>query len=130
MQTIRSARSVRSAVLVTATAALLAACGGGETPTATSPGGTGTDTTAAGTVTVERSRFAPVELTVDAGTTVEFTNLDPFDHTVTAASDSPLEFDSGALGQDETFEQRFDDAGTYRYFCEIHPTMRAAVIVE
>ena len=85
---------------------------------------------AAPSVEIERSRYAPAELTVASGDEVEFTNLDGFDHTVTSDDDSPVEFDSGSFGQDETFTQQFEEPGTYRYFCEIHPTMRGSIIVE
>lgn len=110
---------------------LLPACGGGDP--STSSGAVGAeDGPGAGpaTVTIERSRFAPEEITVAAGGTVEWVNLDPFDHTVTARDDQAVDFDSGPLGQDETFTQQFEEPGTYRYFCEIHPTMRASVTVE
>ena len=81
-------------------------------------------------VTISRSRFDNVELRVAPGTTVTFVNTDEFDHTVTSTDDSPVEFDSGAFGQDESFEFTFVEPGEYSYFCEIHPTMRAVVIVE
>lgn len=120
-------------------AALLAACGGDD-DTATEATETTSDPTATesasedaseggDTVTIEQSRFAPDPLEVAAGAEVTFENLDPFAHTVTSAEGSAAEFDSGDLGQDATFTQTFDEAGTYEYFCEIHPTMRAEVVV-
>ncbi len=121
--------------LITVVATLaLGACGGEPTSTPTSSVATPADETSAtadeSTVTISRSRFDEVELRVPAGTTVTFVNTDPFDHTVTSTDDSPVEFDSGAFGQDETFEFTFDEPGEYAYFCQIHPTMRAVVIVE
>lgn len=130
MRPLPRSRSTRVLTATVAAASLLAACGGGETRTAALPGQAGEASSGVGAVTIERSRFGPAEVTIPAGGTVEFTNLDAFDHTVTATDASPLEFDSGDLGRDETFTQRFDDAGTYDYFCTIHPTMRATVIVE
>ena len=100
-------------------AALLAACGGGDDTDDASP-----DASSEEVVTMEQSRFAPDSLEVAAGTEVSFQNLDPFAHTVTGD-----DFDSGELGQDEIFQRTFDEAGTYEYFCEIHPTMRAEVVV-
>ena len=82
------------------------------------------------TVTISQSRFDNAELRVAAGTTVSFVNTDPFAHTITSKEDAPVGFDSGSLEQDETFEFTFDEPGEYPYFCEIHPTMRAVVIVE
>ena len=121
---------------------LLGACGGDDdgvavtdTTAADAPEPTGTETPAEGDaaadggVTIERSRFGPEVLEVAAGTTVTFENTDPYAHTVTSADDSAADFDSGELAQDETFEQTFDEAGTYEYFCQIHPTMTAEVVV-
>lgn len=91
------------------------------------------ETPAAGTsaaVGIKGSRFDPLEIRISAGETVTFTNNDPFAHTVTSRDDSALQFDSDRIGSDGTFEVTFDDAGTYDYFCQIHPTMRAAVVVE
>ncbi|HSP03780.1 MAG TPA: plastocyanin/azurin family copper-binding protein [Acidimicrobiales bacterium] len=104
-------------------AVLLSACGDDDDSTAA-------DAPAAdAVVTMEESRFAPDSLDVAPGTEVTFENLDPYAHTVTAAEGSTAEFDSGQLGEGDTFVQTFDDAGTYEYFCEIHPTMRAEVVV-
>lgn len=80
-------------------------------------------------VTIERSRFSETNLTVSPGTTVRFVNQDAFDHTVTARDDAPVVFDSGPMAQGAVFEIEIDRVGTYRYFCEIHPTMRATIVV-
>ena len=108
--------------------ATLASCGGDSG--SASGDGAGDSAPPAPSVEIERSRFSPVELTVESGTVVAFTNLDPFEHTVTAADGSSAEFDSEPFGQDETFTQQFDEPGTHRYFCEIHPTMRGTIVVE
>jgi len=88
-----------------------------------------TDAAGPARVVISRSRFDNVELRVAPGTTVVFENTDAFAHTITSTDASPIPFDSGGLGQDETFEFTFDEAGEYPYFCQIHPTMRAVVIV-
>ena len=109
---------------------LLVACGDDD-DTATDTGAEPTEeTTEAAAVTIERSRFEPDELTVSAGTEVTWENLDAFAHTVTSDEESTLAFDSGELAQGDTFSQTFDEAGTFEYFCEIHPTMRSTVVVE
>lgn len=122
---------------LTVVAALaLSACGADSSSQVTSPTSSitttsnGSTSSGGSTVTISRSRFENVELRVFAGTTVTFVNTDPFDHTVTSRDDSLVEFDSGAFGQDETFEFTFAEPGEYAYFCQIHPTMRAVVIVE
>jgi plastocyanin len=66
-------------------------------------------------------------LTVKAGTTVTWTNEDDQFHTVTAVDDS---FDSGFLGEGESFSYTFDTPGEFEYFCIPHPWMRAKVVVE
>ncbi len=134
---------IRTLPAIFAALAALSACGGASdaVPTGTDAAGVTTEapagstdgpaaTDAANTVTISNSRFDNVELRVAAGTTVTFVNTDPFAHTITSRDDSQIQFDSGRFGQDETFEFTFDDPGEYAYFCQIHPTMRAVVIVE
>jgi plastocyanin len=71
--------------------------------------------------------FNPARITVKAGSTVTWVNLDDEPHTV--FSDAGL-FRSSALDTHERFAFKFDKAGTYRYFCTIHPQMVGTVIVE
>ena len=67
------------------------------------------------------------ELRITVGTTVTWVNKDDQQHTATAVDGS---FDSGFIGQDETFSFTFDTPGEYEYFCTPHPWMRAKIIVE
>jgi plastocyanin len=83
-----------------------------------------------GAVSIAASRFDPRQATVAPGGTITFVNTDPFAHTVTAAEGTTVPFDSGDLGQDAMFVMSFADPGTYDYFCTIHPTMTATVVVE
>ncbi len=39
-------------------------------------------------------------------------------------------FDSGHLDPFESYTLTFDEAGTYDYFCTLHPWMKGKVIVE
>lgn len=127
---------MKAVLLTVAATFILSACGDDAASTATVPttsvaASESTEESAEESmVTISRSRFDNVEIRVAAGTTVTFVNTDEFDHTVTSTDDSPVEFDSGAFGQDETFEFTFVEPGEYSYFCQIHPTMRAVVIVE
>lgn len=120
------------ASLLVGAAVLLGACGSDSDATA-APVGPETEAESGeaedAIVTIERSRYAPEEIEVAAGAEVTFENLDAFAHTVTSAEGSSISFDSGDLPQGESFAQRFDEAGTYDYFCVIHPTMRATVVV-
>ncbi len=126
----RSPRRRSRAVLpfVLGAAVLLGACGADDGSTEASPDASTNDESAS--VIIEASRFDPDELTVAAGTEVVFENLDPYAHTVTSADGSELTYDSGEFGEDETFSQRFDEVGSYDYFCRIHPTMRSTIVVE
>jgi len=69
--------------------------------------------------------FAP--LTINAGTTVTWVNMDDEPHTV--ASDTGL-FRSGGLDTNESFSYKFDKPGTYRIYCTIHPRMVATIVVK
>ncbi len=70
--------------------------------------------------------FAPTPLDVPVGSVVTWANLDPTTHTVSARDGS---FDSGTLEPNASFETTFERAGTFAYFCQIHPTMRGSVRV-
>jgi plastocyanin len=71
--------------------------------------------------------FTPATITVKAGTTVTWVNLDQEPHTV--FSDAGL-FRSSALDTKERFSFKFDKAGTYHYLCTIHPRMLGTIVVE
>ena len=70
--------------------------------------------------------FAPPSVTVKAGTTVKWTNEDTVSHTITADDGS---WGSGSLGKGQSFSQVFTQAGTFTYYCTIHPSMKGTVVV-
>jgi plastocyanin len=78
-------------------------------------------------ITIESFAFEPATLTVDAGTTVTVTNDDSAAHTWTADDG---EFDVADLSPGDTGTHTFDDAGSFAYHCEIHPSMKGTVVVE
>lgn len=78
-------------------------------------------------VKIDNFSFGPATLTVAAGTTVTWTNNDDVPHTV--VSDDKL-FKSKALDTDDKFSYTFIKAGTYDYFCSVHPKMTAKVVVK
>ena len=80
-------------------------------------------------VKIDNFSFGPSTLTVSVGTTVTWTNRDDIPHTV-VSSDDPKVFKSKVLDTDEKFSFKFEKAGTYPYFCSIHPKMTAKVIVQ
>jgi len=77
-------------------------------------------------VRIKDFRFAPTPLTVHVGDRVTFVNDDDEAHTVTATDKS---FDSEGLDGAGTWQHVFAKAGTYRYFCELHPYMKATIVV-
>ena len=82
------------------------------------------------TVNIDISGFAfnPSLITIKAGDTIVWTNMDSAPHTVTSTSGKELE--SKTLDKGDTYSHTFTQAGTYDYFCAIHHGMRAKVIVE
>lgn len=68
----------------------------------------------------------PYGMEVAAGTTVTWTNRDAVAHDVAGADGS---WTSPLLGAGESYSRAFASAGTFAYFCTVHPYMRAAVTV-
>ncbi|MEL7158079.1 MAG: plastocyanin/azurin family copper-binding protein, partial [Actinomycetota bacterium] len=115
---------------------LLAACGD-DSDSGDSGGGSDDTTEVAGgceaDVCMEGIAYTEANVTVAAGDTVTWTNLDNVPHTVTAGTadaPDPATFDSGNIGQGESFELTLDEAGEVTYYCMIHPQMQATVTVE
>jgi nitrite reductase (NO-forming) len=77
--------------------------------------------------------FEPSTLTVPAGSTVTWKNTDSTLHTVTSGSAetgvSGTEFDSSYLAGGKTFQHTFSSAGTFDYYCTLHPFMKGQVVV-
>jgi plastocyanin len=125
-----------------------AACGSSDDDTATDA--TGADTTAAETTTEETTEeansapapsgeaqrsekvkiveftYQPDPVTVQTGGKVIWQNEDMAPHTATADDGS---FDTGTLEQGKLKAETFKEAGTFTYFCEIHPDMKGSVEV-
>ncbi len=78
-------------------------------------------------IVIKNFMFSPMAVTVKAGTTVTWKNLDGEPHTV--VNDAGL-FRSAALDQNETYQFKFDKPGVYKIFCGIHPNMKATITVQ
>ena len=79
-------------------------------------------------VDIKNYAYNPASLTVSVGDTVTWTNEDTAPHTVTV-SDGPEKFNSPTLQQGQTWSYTFTKAGTYSYYCAVHPDMKATVTV-
>jgi plastocyanin len=77
-------------------------------------------------VVIKSFAFGPQGITVKAGTTVTWVNRDVEPHTVVS---NDHKFQSEALDTGDSFSVTFDTAGTYGYFCSIHPHMTGTVTV-
>ena len=72
----------------------------------------------------------PSRAHVKAGASVTWTNTSGNNHTVTGGTpEQPSNKFNRALEPKATFTVKFDDAGTFAYFCSIHMTMRGTVVV-
>jgi len=76
--------------------------------------------------------FVPSMVTIDVGGEVTWENNDTAAHTIT--SGTPTEgpdghFDSSLIMAGSTFSHEFEEAGTFDYFCMVHPWMQGMVMV-
>ncbi|MDH3470732.1 MAG: cupredoxin domain-containing protein, partial [Acidimicrobiia bacterium] len=91
--------------------------GGGSTPPPAA---------ASGDVSIVNRSFQPGSLTVGVGATVGWANNDDRVHTVTSTTGL---FDSGIFDTGGTYNRTFTSAGTFNYFCTVHPDMVASITV-
>ena len=78
-------------------------------------------------VTIKNFNFAPIQLSVSAGTAVTWHNADEEPHTVTSDNGA---FRSGAIDGGGSYTFKFAKAGTYKYLCSIHPQMVGTIVVK
>jgi plastocyanin len=72
--------------------------------------------------------FIPNLLVIARGATVEFPNWDPFSHNVFSRSRA-ASFDLDRYPQGQSKSYTFNTAGVVQVFCNIHPQMKAVVVV-
>ena len=122
-------RFTRTALALTASAAIVGACGSsGTAPSTTAPAAAAAG---AASINIQGSAF-PATLAVAKGTKVTWTNKDSTAHTVTSGTrpNKDGKFDSGQLAGGATFSFTFTDAGTFNYFCQNHSFMNATITVQ
>ena len=110
-----------------------AGCGGQGSSNTTAAGG-GTATTGGASipagavvVTMQNTAFVPAQVTVKVGQTVAWVNRDPMQHDVVANDGF---FRSQLLDTNQVFTFTFSKAGSFPYYCAIHPQMTGTVTVQ
>jgi plastocyanin len=78
-------------------------------------------------VRVDNFSFGPETLTVPINSTVTWVNKDDVPHVI--ASNDGL-FKSKALDTDDKYSFTFTKAGTYPYYCSVHPKMVGKIVVQ
>ena len=78
-------------------------------------------------VKIDNFSFGPATLTVAVGTTVTWVNHDDIPHNVVSTDGL---FKSKVMDTDEKFSFTFMKAGSFPYFCGIHPKMTGKVVVQ
>jgi len=78
--------------------------------------------------------YDPSPANVAVGTTVTWTNNDATLHTVYSgtpddSANSGKLFQSTYMAKGQTFEHKFDTAGTFDYYCTLHPFMLGKIVV-
>jgi len=77
-------------------------------------------------IAIDNFRFAAPTITVPVGSTVTWTNRDDVPHNVVSTERA---FKSPVLDTDQTFSHTFESAGTFKYYCSLHPRMTGQIVV-
>jgi plastocyanin len=130
---------MKALVALLAAALLMAGCASSSRGSSPEPAGT-----TGNAIVIQGIAFAPDSLTVPVGAEVTWTNKDNVKHTVTSGkpgeeaipgvskgtSAKPTGvLDHAMAPSGSTFSFTFKKAGTYRYFCRIHSSMRGVIVV-
>jgi plastocyanin len=77
-------------------------------------------------IQIDNFTFTPSAVTVQAGTTVTWTNRDDIPHLVLMRAQK---LRSKVMDTGDSFSHTFRDPGNFDYFCALHPHMTGKVIV-
>jgi plastocyanin len=80
-----------------------------------------------GTVAIAEFLFGPEKITVKAGQTITWTNVDDSPHQVTIQGASTQRTPVVLKGQSTALQ--FNEEGTYGYICGLHPGMKGEIVV-
>ncbi len=89
--------------------------------------------TGAGTQQIGQIYYDPQDISVAKDSTVQWINEDETIHTVTSGTPEGGTtgiFDSSIIDAGNSYTYTFDSAGTFDYYCIVHPWMIGSVIVE
>jgi plastocyanin len=78
-------------------------------------------------VKIDNFTFVPQRVTIKPGTTVTWVNEDDIPHAIAATG---KEFRSKVLDTNDKYSFTFTTAGTFEYFCSLHPHMTGTIVVE
>jgi plastocyanin len=76
---------------------------------------------------IDNFQFTPSHLTAAKGTTVTWTNNDDVPHLVL---DTKNKFRSEVLDTGKKFSVKLSSAGTFDYFCALHPKMTGKITIK
>src|SRR5580692_5796651 len=79
-------------------------------------------------VNIDNFSFTPTTISVPVGAKVTWTNKDDVPHTVVSTNKAFPH--SPALDTDQSFSCAFAKAGSYEYYCSVHPKMAGKVVVQ
>lgn len=80
------------------------------------------------TVNIQGYSYQPASLAINTGDSVTWVQKDSAPHTVTS-SGAPTVLNSPYLSLNQTFSYTFMSAGTFSYYCTVHPYMKGSVTV-
>ncbi len=78
-------------------------------------------------IEITDNAYSDIEVTISAGANVRWVNNGADNHTVTSDA---LTWGSGTMAPGVQYIKKFEEAGTYTYFCSYFPSMTGTVIVE
>ena len=78
------------------------------------------------TIKIDNFTFAPATLTFPLGATATWENGDDIPHSIVIAD---LKIRSKPLDTGEKYSFTFSTAGTFEYFCGLHPHMKGMIVV-
>ena len=115
----------RTPVLIAALALVLGACGSSGTTARSSA--TAAVPAPSRLVTIKGFNYRPSRLRIVVGTTLQVVNKDSEPHTLTADDKS---FTTGTLDKDGSKTITLARAGTFPFYCTLHPYMKGTITVQ